>query len=211
MDNFDLKKYLYNNPLLKEIKINNPNATDDDINDILYNIMGPIWDGDKGDLRYREEWNKLRDELSDKYNLTYWDEDGIDGLENLTQSDLNIIYYKLNSFKSKENNISEIKINNPNTYKFYIDDEDNDENYKTGTLNINDKEFYFSFYSSYNSGDVLVTFFDIGDEEILNHMEELETILVKKNISFEKEKEKEGFRFTIPVPQSNFKLEFIES
>lgn len=29
MDNFDLNKYLYNNPLLKEIKINDPNIPSD--------------------------------------------------------------------------------------------------------------------------------------------------------------------------------------
>ena len=69
MDNFNLKKYLTNNPLLNEIKIRNP-LNDQPIT-IIFTPESFTQTWDPGDFDSNEEWDKFRNKLKSDENFAY--------------------------------------------------------------------------------------------------------------------------------------------
>jgi len=109
MDNFDLNKYLYNNPLLKEVKVNDPNITAipnvykafleylkvDSIKNCPYTLET----ADVGQFLYdyaKEKGFELNDDLYDK------------------------LMDELEEYINKVENLYEIKVNDPSIGKYKI-------------------------------------------------------------------------------------------
>ena len=87
MDNFDYIKYLKNNPLLNEIKINNPNnITPQQISDLWYEIENNL----QIDLN---EFNKICEEY-------FYGSLDLDIAEELTQEERNKLYKELKKLKN---------------------------------------------------------------------------------------------------------------